>query len=60
MALYTQNDMKGSAEAFRKAIEVDPHDSDAYNGLRNAMLKLGNVDEAKIIKRKGKEISETR
>ena len=49
IAMFTQNDMHGAAEFFKKAIEVNPNDFNAYNGLSNAMLKLGNVGEAKII-----------
>ena len=51
--------MHGAADAFMKSIELNPDDSSAYHGLSRVMQKLGNVDQAKMIERKAKEVKES-
>ncbi len=35
-----------AVEAYRKAVEIDPDYAEAYVGLANALVTLGNVEEA--------------
>ena len=60
IALCAKNDQLGAAQAFSKAIELDPNDAGAHHGYGLAMLQLGNVDEAEASSKKAKEIDKSK